>query len=68
MCSSTSQYSPGQVCVLQEYVAEPVQFAPPFAACLATVLVFVPPPQVTLQAPNGPHMQGTGAENKKVYN
>ena len=55
----------GQGSSLQVCVSDPGQGAPPFVAAVRTVLVCVPPPQVTLQGPNSPHTQSTGTENKK---
>ena len=60
------QHSPGQGSSLQVCVSDPGQDAPPFAASVRTVLICVPPPQVTLQVPNSPHTQSTGTENKKI--
>ena len=53
------QHSPGQGSSLQFCVSDPVQAAPPFAASIRTVLICVPPPQVTLQVPNSLHTQST---------
>ena len=59
------QHSPGQGSSLQVCVSDPGQGAPPFAASVRTVLICVPPPQVTLQAPNSLHTQSTA--NKKLH-